>query len=129
MNNIVKVIHKPNLNVGEPHQCHCNAAMYAIENDCNFVCGWIAYENSNIRTPHCICEKNGEYFCPTLNRDFDFKVYCTYTAREICDIFNDEGESFIPFMGNGKSVYDGKRKLTEDEIKGWWKYIIETSMS
>lgn len=121
----IKITHKPNLEVGTPNECHHNAAMYAIDNDCNFVCGWLVYENTTYKTPHCICEKDGEYIDPTLNREEDFKIFHTYTAEEICDIFDEEGEAFIPFQGNYKVVYDGTRKLKDDEIEEWWKYICK----
>lgn len=114
---VIKITHKPNLEVGTPHQCHYNAAMYAIDNDCNFVCGWLGI------TPHCICEKDGEYIDPTLNEERDFKIFHTYTYEEIDDIFYSEGESFIPFIGNGESIYDGMRKLKEEELRDWWIYI------
>ena len=121
---VVKITHKPNLEVGTPNQCHYNAAMYAIDNDCNFVCGWLIYENSTCKTPHCICEKDGEYIDPTLNKASDFKIFHTYTAEEICDIFDEEGCAFIPFKGNYKSVYDGMRKVKEEELRDWWIYIV-----
>ena len=114
---VVRIKHIPNLEVGEPHQCHFNAAEYAIANNCKFVCGFLGH------TPHCIVEKDGEYIDPTLNEERDFKIFHTYTAYEICKIFNEEGESFIPFQGNYKSVYDGTRKLTEEELRDWWIYI------
>lgn len=120
---VVKITHKPNLEVGTPKQCHYNAAMYAIENDCNFVCGWLIYENSNCKTPHCICEKDGEYIDPTLNKESEFKIFHTYTAEEIDDIFCAEEQAFIPFQGNYKSVYDGLRKVKEEELRDWWIYI------
>lgn len=116
---VVKITHKPNLELGEPNECHTNAAMYALDNDCNFVCGWLGI------TPHCIVEKDGEYIDPTLNREADFKIFHTYTAEEICDIFNEEGESFIPFQGNYNSVYDGMRKVKDEELEEWWKYIYK----
>lgn len=123
---VVRIKHIPNLQVGEPKQCHNNAAMYAIENDCNFVCGWLKNKNSNLGIPHCICEKDGEYIDPTLNREADFKIFHTYTAEEICDIFDEEGCAFIPFKGSiDSNIYDGKRKLKDEEIKEWWEYIYK----
>ena len=114
---VVRITKKENIKLGEPHQCHFNAAEYAIENDCNFVCGFIGH------TPHCICEKDGEYIDPTLNKDSDFKIFHIYTAEEICDIFDEEGCTFIPFQGNYVSVYDGMRKLKDEELRDWWIYI------
>lgn len=122
---VVKITHKPNLEVGEPHNCHYNAAMYAIDNDCNFVCGWLIYENSTYKTPHCIVEKDGDFIDPTLNRATDFKIFHTYTAEEICDIYDEEGEAFIPFQGNCNAVYDGMKKVNAEDIKEWWNYIYK----
>lgn len=119
----IKITNKPNLELGTPNQCHYNAAMYAIENDCNFVCGWLLYENSNLKTPHCICCKDGEYIDPTLNRETYFKIFHTYTAEEIDDIFYAEESTFIPFQGNNKVIYDGMKKVEQDELKEWWDYI------
>lgn len=116
---LVKITHKPNLEVGEPHQCHFNAYQYAMENDCNFVCGWIG------TTPHCIVEKDGEYIDPTLNRECNFKIFHTYTAEEIDDIFYAEESTFIPFQGNNNVVYDGMKKVEQDDLKEWWNYIIK----
>ena len=116
---VIRITKKENLKLGELHNCHFNAAEYAIENNCNFVCGWV---NGN---PHCICEKDGEYIDPTLNIEDDFKIFHTYTAEEICKIFNKEGEAFIPFQGNYNSVYDGMRKLKDDELEEWWEYIYK----
>lgn len=120
----VRITHVPNLEVGKTHECHYNAAMYAIENDCNFVCGWIV-NTPHCHTPHCICEKDGEYIDPTLNEELDFKIFHVYTLEEIGEIFDEEGEAFIPFQGNYKSVYDGTRKLKDEELKDWWDYIIK----
>lgn len=114
---VVRITKKKNLKLGNSQDCHFNAAEYAIENDCNFVCGWLGI------TPHCICEKDGEYIDPTLNRATNFKIFHTYTYEEIDDIFYAEGESFIPFIGNGESIYDGMRKLKEEELRDWWIYI------
>ena len=114
---VVKIKHIPNLEVGEPHQCHFNAAEYAIENNCKFVCGFLGH------TPHCIVEKDGDYIDPTLNKESDFKIFHIYTAEEICEIFDEEGCAFIPFQGNYVSVYDGMRKLKEEELRDWWIYI------
>ena len=115
----IKITHKPNLEVGESHQCHFNAYQYAMENDCNFVCGWIGI------TPHCIVEKDGEYLDPTLNKSTDFKIFHTYTAEDIDDIFYAEESTFIPFQGNTKVVYDGMKKVEQEDLKEWWEYIIE----
>ena len=116
---VVRITKKENLKLGELHNCHFNAAEYAIENNCKFVCGWV---NGN---PHCICEKDGEYIDPTLNIEDDFKIFHTYTAYEICKIFNEEGYAFIPFIGNYGSVYDGMRKLKDDELEEWFEYIYK----
>ena len=116
---VIRITKKENLKLGELHNCHFNAAEYAIGNKCNFVCGWV---NGN---PHCICEKDGEYIDPTLNREDDFKIFHTYTAEEICKIFNKEGEAFIPFQGNYNSVYDGMRKVKDEELEEWWEYIYK----
>lgn len=123
----VKITHKPNLEVGTPNECHHNAAMYAIDNDCNFVCGWLMlrFQSSIVPLPHCICEKDGEYIDPTLNREEDFKIFHTYTAEEICDIFDEEGVAFIPFQGNYKVVYDGTRKVKDEELEEWFEYICK----
>ena len=116
---VVRITKKENLKLGELHNCHFNAAEYAIANNCKFVCGWLN------TTPHCIVEKDGEYLDPTLNREADFKIFHTYTAYEICKIFNKEGYAFIPFIGNYGSVYDGMRKLKDDELEEWWEYIYK----
>ena len=116
---VVRITKKENLKLGELHNCHFNAAEYALDNACNFVCGWV---NGN---PHCICEKDGEYIDPTLNREDDFKIFHIYTANEICKIFNKEGEAFIPFIGNYNSVYDGTRKVKDDELEEWFEYIYK----
>ena len=116
---VVKITKKENLKLGELHNCHFNAAEYAIANNCKFVCGWLN------TTPHCIVEKDGEYIDPTLNREADFKIFHTYTAYEICKIFNKEGYAFIPFIGNYDSVYDGMRKVKDDELEEWFEYIYK----
>ena len=36
---IVDIKEVENLEMGEAKKCHFNSAIYAIENDCNFVCG------------------------------------------------------------------------------------------
>lgn len=115
---VVRITKKENLKLGELHNCHFNAAEYAIANNCKFVCGFLGH------TPHCICEKDGEYIDPTLNEERDFKIFHTYTAYEICKIFNEEGYSFIPFQGSiDTNIYDGMRKLKEEELRDWWIYI------
>lgn len=116
---LVRITKKDNIKLGELHNCHFNAAEYAIENNCKFVCGWLN------TTPHCIVEKDGEYIDPTLNREADFKIFHTYTAEEICDIFNEEGYAFIPFIGNYGSVYDGTRKVKDEELEEWFEYIYK----
>ena len=77
----------------------------------------------NLGIPHCICRQNGEYVDPTLNKESDFKIFHTYTAYDICKIFNEECYAFIPFIGNYSSIYDGMRKLKEEELRDWWIYI------
>ena len=116
---VVRITKKENLKLGELHNCHFNAAEYAIANNCKFVCGWLN------TTPHCIVEKDGEYIDPTLNEERDFKIFHTYTAYEICKIFNEEGYAFIPFIGNYGSVYDGMRKVKDEELEEWWEYIYK----
>lgn len=116
---IITITHKDNLEVGEPHQCHFNAYQYAMENECNFVCGWIGI------TPHCICEKDGEYIDPTLNRECEFKIFHTYTFEEIDDIFYAEESTFIPFMGNSNVIYDGMKKV--EDVNEWFEYVIKIS--
>lgn len=119
----IKITKKENLKLGTPHHCHQNAYEYARKNKCEFVCGWIGH------TPHCICKQNGEYIDPTLNREADFKIFHTYTFREIANIFFKEGAFFIPFNGNYGSVYDGTRKLEDDELREWWCYIAQLQYS
>ena len=114
---VVRIKHIPNLKVGEPHQCHFNAYEYAMKNKCEFVCGFLGH------TPHCICRQNGEYIDPTLNKESYFKIFHIYTAEEIFDIFDEEGCAFIHFQGNYVYVYDGMRKLKEEELRDWWIYI------
>ena len=114
---VVRIKHIPNLKVGEPHQCHFNAYEYAMKNKCEFVCGFLGH------TPHCICRQNGEYIDTTLNKEGDFKIFHIYTFREIAKIFCKEGSSFITFLGNYVSVYDGMRKLKEEELRDLWIYI------
>ena len=67
--------------------------------------------------------KLGELHNCHFNEERDFKIFHTYTAYEICKIFNKEGCAFIPFIGNYVSVYDGIRKLKEEELRDWWIYI------
>lgn len=124
---IVKITKKENLKLGRPNECHANAAIYAIENDCDFVCGWLIYQDTTYKTPHCICCKDGEFIDPTLNRESEFKVFHAYTAEEICSIFDEEGESFIPFQGNNKVVYDGMKRVEQDE--DWWNYLLKMSIN
>ena len=118
---VVKITKKENLKLGTPHNCHQNAYKYAMKNKCEFVCGFLGH------TPHCICRQNGEYIDPTLNKKGDFKIFHIYTFREISDIFFKEKSFFIPFQGVYKkdtiSVYDGLRKVKEEELRDWWIYI------
>lgn len=126
---IVKITNKQNLELGKPNECHANAAIYAIENDCDFVCGWLMYEDTTYKTPHCICCKDGEYIDPTLNRESEFKIFHVYTAEEICSIFDEEGEAFIPFQGNYKVVYDGMKKVEPDDLEEWWNYVCKINLN
>ena len=114
---VVRITKKENLKLGEPHQCHFNAYEYAMKNKCEFVCGFLGH------TQHCICRQNGEYIDTTLNIESDFKIFHTYTAYEICKIFNEEGCAFIPFQGNYVYVYDGMMKEKEEDLRDWWIYI------
>lgn len=118
---VVKITKKENLKLGTPHNCHKNAYEYAMKNKCEFVCGFLGH------TPHCICRQNGEYIDTTLNKEADFKIFHIYTFREIVKIFCKEGSFFIPFQGVYKkdtiSVYDGLRKVKEEELRDWWIYI------
>ena len=77
----------------------------------------------NLGIPHCIFRQNCEYIDPTLNIEEYFKIFHIYTAEQIYDIFYEEGEAFIPFQGNYKSVYDGTRKVKEEELRDLWIYI------
>lgn len=105
----VQIKHIPTLEVGEAHQCHYNSAMYAIENDCNFVCGFL---DNKLSIPHCIAEKDGIYIDPTLNREQKFRVV---------------GMAFIPFMGDelGYNAYDGMKRVPNEELESWHNYINE----
>ena len=49
---IVEVKKIKGLKKGESNCCHFNSAMYAIENNCNFVCGWL-YSNGKYPIPQC----------------------------------------------------------------------------
>ena len=78
----------------------------------------------NLGIPHCICEKDVEYIDPTLNNESDFKIFHIYTDEQIDDIFNKEGYAFIPFQGSiDTNIYDGMRKLKDEELRDWWIYI------
>ena len=77
----------------------------------------------NLGIPHCIFRQHGEYIDQTLNIEEYFKILHIYTAEDICDIFYEEGCAFIPFQGNYGSIYDGMRKLKEEELRDWWIYI------
>lgn len=115
---IVEVEEVENLEMGEAKQCHFNSAMYAIENDCNFVCGW--FYSNGYPIPHCINEKDGKYFDTTLNRNGKFKIYHTYTAEEIQAIYDEVGVSFIPFetvysdAQEDFYIFDGNERVTTD---------------
>lgn len=122
---LVRITKKENLKLGTPRRCYHNAAVYALENNCNYVCGWLT-----TGFPHCICEKDGEYIDPTLNEERDFKIFHTYTAEEIWKIFNGEGYAFVPFEGcKYVKPYDGMRKLKKEEVKEWRKYIYDLQHS
>ena len=78
----------------------------------------------NLGIPHCICRQNCEYIDPTLNREEDFKIFHIYTAEQIDDIFYEEGYAFIQFQGSiDTNIYDGMRKLKDEELRDWWIYI------
>lgn len=132
MKKVVEITKVRNLKKGEPNQCHYNSAIYAIENNCNFVCGWY-YSSGKFPVAHCIVEKNGKYMDPTLNKGGKFKIVHTYTAEEICNIFNEVGQAFIPFIGSHKNgdyseeyyVYNGIERVPNEKIKEWEKYIYE----
>lgn len=125
---VVDITRVEDLEVGAPHQCHFNSAMYAIENDCNFVCGWY-YSSGKYPIPHCVNEKDGKYFDTTLNENGKFKVYHTYTAEEISDIYDEVGVAFVPFeMVYSESqgeyyVYDGNERVTEDKFNDFMDHI------
>ena len=68
--------------------------------------------------------KLGELHNCHFNEERDFKIFHTYTSEEICNIFDEEGCAFIPFKGSVVSnIYDGKRKLKDEELRDWWIYI------
>ena len=125
---IVEVKKVENLEMGEAKKCHLNSAIYAIENDCNFVCGWL-YSNGKYPIPHCINEKDGKYFDTTLNKNGKFKIYHTYTADEIKAIYDEVGVSFIPFetvYSESKKdfyVFDGNERVTADRYNEFMDYI------
>lgn len=120
----VQITHIPNLILGEPKQCHYNSAMYAIENDCKFVCGIL---DRRIPIPHCIVEKDGVYIDPTLNKGGEFRVLATYTAEQINKLFSKVGQAFIPFMGDGfgNNVYDGMKKVSKKNLEKWMDNIYK----
>ena len=125
---IVDIKEVENLEMGEAKKCHFNSAIYAIENDCNFVCGWL-YSNGKYPIPHCINEKDGKYFDTTLNRNGKFKIYHTYTADEIKAIYDEVGVSFIPFeivyseSQKDFYVFDGNERVTADRYNDFMDYI------
>ena len=131
---IVEVKEVENLEMGEANQCHLNSAVYAIENDCNFVCGWL-YSNGKYPIPHCINEKDGKYFDTTLNKNGKFKIYHTYTADEIKAIYDEVGVSFIPFetvySESQKDFYtfDGNERVTADRYNDFKDYINKMQWS
>ena len=125
---IVEVKEVENLEKGMANQCHLNSAVYAIENDCNFVCGWL-YDYGKYPIPHCINEKDGKYFDTTLNKNGKFKIYHTYTADEIKAIYDEVGVSFIPFetvyseSQKDFYVFDGNERVTTDRYNEFMDYI------
>ena len=124
---IVEVEEIEDLEMGEAKQCHFNSAMYAIENDCNFVCGW--FYSNGYPIPHCINEKDGKYFDVTLNRNGKFKIYHTYTADEIAAIYDEVGVSFIPFetvyseAQEDFYIYDGNERVTTNRYNDFMDEI------
>lgn len=124
---IVDVKEVENLKKGESNCCHFNSAVYAIENDCNFVCGWLYVDKYPI--PHCINEKDGKYFDVTLNENNKFKIYHTYTAKEINDIFDEVGAYFIPFetvyseAQDDFYIFDGNERVTRERYNDFIDYI------
>lgn len=124
---IVEVEEVENLEMGKAKQCHFNSAVYAIENDCNFVCGW--FYSNGYPIPHCINEKDGKYFDTTLNRNGKFKIYHTYTAEEIQAIYDEVGVSFIPFetvysdAQEDFYIFDGNERVTTDRYNNFMDYI------
>ena len=112
---IVDIKEVENLEMGEAKKCHFNSAIYAIENDCNFVCGWLY--------------SNGKYFDTTLNRNGKFKIYHTYTADEIKAIYDEVGVSFIPFeivyseSQKDFYVFDGNERVTREKYNDFIDYI------
>lgn len=118
----VQITHIPTLECGEPKQCHYNAAMYAIENDCTFVCGWL---DGVMPIPHCIVENNGIYIDPTINEERQFRPFRTYTPEQINKLFSKVGMAFIPFMGDGfgNHCYDGMKKIPKKDMDNWMNNI------
>lgn len=112
----VKITYIPNLIVGEQHQCHHNSYLFCLKNkNAKFVCGWKGI------TPHCIVFADGQFIDPTLNKEDDFIIFHIYSFDEISKIFAKNCCSFIPFLGNGKAVYDGTKKVTD--YNNWFKNI------
>ena len=124
---IVEVKKIKGLKKGESNCCHFNSAVYAIENNCNFVCGWLYVDKYPI--PHCINEKDGKYFDVTLNENNKFKIYHTYTAEEINDIFDEVGAYFIPFetvyseAQDDFYIFDGNERVTRERYNDFIDYI------
>lgn len=124
---IVEVKKIKGLKKGEPNCCHFNSAVYAIENNCNFVCGWLYVDKYPI--PHCINEKDGKYFDVTLNENNKFKIYHTYTAEEINDIFDEVGAYFIPFetvyseAQDDFYIFDGNERVPRERYNDFIYYI------
>lgn len=124
---IVEVKKIKGLKKGESNCCHFNSAVYAIENDCNFVCGWLYVDKYPI--PHCINEKDGKYFDVTLNENNKFKIYHTYTAEEINNIFDEVGAYFIPFetvyseAQDDFYIFDGNERVTRERYNDFIDYI------
>lgn len=124
---IVEVKEIKGLKKGESNCCHFNSAVYAIENNCNFVCGWLYVDKYPM--PHCINEKDGKYFDVTLNENGKFKIYHTYTAEEINNIFDEVGAYFIPFetvyseAQDDFYIFDGNERVPRERYNDFIEYI------
>lgn len=125
---VVEITKIKNFKKGEANQCHYNSAIYAIRNNCNFVCGWY-YSAGRIPIAHCINEKDGVYFDTTLNKGGKFKIFHTYTAEEICNIFDEVGQAFIPFQGTYSDklkdycIYNGTELVPSEKYEEFTEYV------